>query len=119
MGRPTKLTKEIQEHIVAAIRSGNYADAAADSAGIHKATYYRWLERGESDAKADRPFRDFRDAIKKAEGEAEVHAVALIRQAMPDNWQAAMTWLERRYPDRWRRRDSVAVAGSGGGRGRI
>jgi transposase len=119
MPRPTKLTPQIRDHIAAAIRSGNYADAAAKSAGIGETTYYQWLKRGESNAKVDRPFREFREAIKKAEGEAEVHAVALVRQAMPDNWQAAMTWLERRFPDRWRRRDAVAVEGSGGGPVRI
>ncbi len=111
MGRPTKLTKQVAEKIEAAIRAGNYAEAAARSAGIDPSTYYRWMERGESTKREDRPYREFREAIKKAEGEAEVHAVALVRKAMPDNWQAAMTYLERRYPDRWRRREAVELSG--------
>jgi hypothetical protein len=112
MARPTKLTKAIADQIVAAIRCGNYAATAARSAGIGERTYYTWLKRGESVAKADAPFRQFRQAIKKAEGEAEVHAVALVRQAMPDDWKAAMTWLERRFPERWRRREAVEVSGA-------
>lgn len=28
-------------------------------------------------------------------------AVAYVRQAMPMSWQAAMTYLERKYPKLW------------------
>jgi len=55
-------------------------------------------------AKSGKYFRFFR-SIKKAEGEAEVHAVAIIRQSMGKSWQAAMTWLERKNPKDWGRRE--------------
>jgi hypothetical protein len=32
-----------------------------------------------------------------------VQALALIRNAMPEEWGAAAWFLENRYPDRWRR----------------
>src|SRR3990172_7679311 len=105
MGRPTKLNPEVSEFIVAAIRAGNYAEVAAKAAGIHPATYYEWMKRGKTGAKADKLYAEFAEAVKRGEGEAEAHAVALVRKAMPDNWQAAMTYLERRYPYRWRRPD--------------
>jgi transposase len=109
MARPTKLTPEVEERIVAAIRAGNYAEPAARSAGISPATYYRWLKRGEEASRGI--YRAFHDAVRRAEAEAEVHAVAVIRRAMGDDWRAAAHYLERRYPDRWRRRETVEHEG--------
>ena len=110
MARPTKLTPEIQARIVTAIRAGNYAEPAARSAGISPATYYRWLRRGERAASGI--YRDFYEQVRRAESEAEVHAVAVIRRAMGDDWRAAAHYLERRYPDRWRRRESLEHEGA-------
>ena len=39
MARPSKLTAEVSEKIVRAIRAGNYPEVAAGHAGIHPATY--------------------------------------------------------------------------------
>ena len=105
-GRPPKLTPEIQERIVLAVRAGNYLSVSARAAGVHESTLYRWLERGRGPAGRE-PYRSFCEALKEAEAAAEVHAVATIRQQMPSQWTAAMTFLERRFPDRWRRRDTV------------
>ena len=49
-------------------------------------------------------YREFVEAIKKAEHEAEVRMVAMWQKHMPENWQAIATFLERRYPDRWGRK---------------
>jgi len=60
------------------------------------------MVRGEK-AKSGK-YREFVEAIKKAEHEAEVRMVAMWQKHMPDNWQAIATFLERRYPDRWGRK---------------
>jgi transposase len=114
IGRPSKLTKKVEEALAAALRAGNYVDTACEYAGISRATFYRWLEQAEKPG-ATNAFRDFRDAIKKASADAEVYAVGVVKQAMPANWQAAMTFLERRYPEKWRRRDRQEVTGRDGG----
>ncbi|HEX4952683.1 MAG TPA: hypothetical protein VF017_04725 [Thermoanaerobaculia bacterium] len=106
-GRPSKLTPEVQDRIVSAIRAGNYAQVAAGFAGIGESTFYRWMEQGER--AEDGAFREFRDAVKRAEHEAEVRAVAIIQAQMPIHWQAAMTYLERKFPTRWGRRERVDV----------
>ena len=106
-GRPCKLTPEVQTKIVAAVRAGNYARVAAQCAGIGESTFYRWLEQGE--AEEEGPFREFWEAIKAAEAEAEARAVEMVRKHMKDSWQAAMTFLERRHPDRWKRRDELDI----------
>ena len=116
-GRQTKLTAEVQDTIVRAIEVGNYASVAAGAAGIGERTYWRWMEQGERDAEAgkDSIYQRFRQAVKKAEDEAEVAAVAYVRRAMPGNWQAAMTYLERKHPAKWGRRDRHEHTGADGG----
>ena len=106
-GRRTKLTPEVREKIVSAIRAGNYAYVAAEYAGIGTSTFYHWLQKG-NEAKQG-IYREFLEAIKKAESEAEVRAVAIVQQSMGQNWQAAMTFLERKFPDRWGRKDRLRV----------
>jgi len=108
-GRRSKLTREVQEKITRVIRAGNYAYIAAEYAGISQTTFYRWLEQG-AEQKRGR-YREFREAVKAAEREAEIHAVATIQQHMGKNWQAAMTFLERKFPQRWGRRLDVTSDG--------
>ena len=99
MARPTKLTVETQERIIKAIKLGNYAETAACYAGVHKSTYYRWMERGKK-AKSGK-FREFYDAISQALAQAEVRAVKVIHDALEDDPRAALRFLERRFPSRW------------------
>jgi hypothetical protein len=75
--------------LLTALRVGNTRRAAAAHAGIDHATFYRWLERNAT----------FRDAVEKAEADAEVRFLAIIAQAAPNSWHAASWWLERRRHD--------------------
>lgn len=106
MGRPSKLTPELQERIVQAIRAGNYVATAVAYAGISQSTFYRWMERGKRQRGGR--FREFWEAIARAEAEAEVRNVALIQKEAQKNAVHAEWWLERRFPDRWGRRE-IAV----------
>jgi transposase len=106
-GRPTKLTPALQDKIVQAIRAGNYMETAAAYAGIHKDTLYAWLKRGARERSPHSPYRQFSDAVEKALAEAEVRDVALIAKAAEREWQAAAWRLERKFPDRWGRRERV------------
>lgn len=112
MARPTKLSDEVRDRIVQALRAGNYAEAACQSAGISPSTFYRWMERGERD---EGIYRAFREAVKRAEADAEVHAVAVLRKAMGGDWRAAVAYLERRHPTRWRRGETRELTGAAGG----
>ncbi len=103
MARPSKLTPEVTKRLTEAIRAGNYYEAACGYAGIGYSTFRAWMVRGE-EAKSGK-YREFMESIKKAEQEAEVRMVAMWQKHMPDNWQAIATFLERRYPDRWGRRN--------------
>ncbi len=101
MARPTKLTPEVRERIVGSIRAGAYAEQAARAAGIAPSTYYDWLRRGEA---GEPTFSEFSEALRAGEAEAEIAAVATIREAaQAGDWRAAAHYLERRHPERWGR----------------
>ena len=129
-GRPTKLTSETHARIVQAIQAGNYIETAAAYAGISKNTLYEWLRRGAREKerlasnrrarpkKAEQPYLEFADAVEKALAEAEVRdVVTVLKAADAGQWQAAAWRLERKFPDRWGRRDKVQqeISGPDGG----
>jgi hypothetical protein len=47
-------------------------------------------------------FREFRTLVEQAEAEAEVAVVANLVEASRRDYRAALAWLERRAPNRWR-----------------
>jgi hypothetical protein len=89
MARNTKYNPELLDKICSALRAGNTRKASSEYAGISEVTFYAWIKTNLS----------FLSAVKKAEADAEVSAVAVIKKAMPDTWTAAAWWLERRKPD--------------------
>jgi hypothetical protein len=97
MARPSKMTDARVSTLLMALREGNTRRAAAAHAGIDHATFYRWLETNAT----------FRDAIQKAEADAEVRHVAIVAQAGQRNWQASAWWLERRRDDDYGQRRQV------------
>ena len=105
MGRRSKLTPEVQEKICNYVRQGLTYEIAARAAGISESTFYRWRERGEKARRGK--YREFWEALKKAEAEAEQVLVQRILDASNDTWQAAAWILERRHPERWARKDRV------------
>lgn len=110
-GRKSKLTEEVQAAIVQAVEAGNYRHVAAEAAGVHKATFYRWMKAGEKEREGE--LRDFCDAVKKAERKAELRIVGVIETAALSTWQAGAWLLERRHPLRWGRIDRTRVKLSG------
>jgi transposase len=112
-GRRSKLTAEVHDKIVTAVRAGNYAEVAAQYAGISERTYYNWIAKGEQDA--DGPYLQFMQAIRAAEGEAEAVAMITIRKAWGDDWKAAAWYLERKFQAKWGRHDRIDHAGPDGG----
>jgi len=107
-GRPEKLNPTIQGIIISRLRAGNYLEIAAASAGIAKSTLHAWLRQGARSESG--PYREFSDAVKRAQAEAEVDAVDLISKAANRNWQAAAWRLERKFPARWGRKDKVPAS---------
>jgi hypothetical protein len=96
-GRKGKLTPETSDLIVTALRNGNYIEHAVQAAGIGTSTFWVWMNRGEEE-KTGR-YREFRDAVKRAQADAVMARVEVIRSAgLSGSWQAAAWWLERTQP---------------------
>lgn len=112
MARPSKLTPELQAEICEHLEAGNYLETAAAAVGVHKSTVYDWMDKGADEEEG--PHADFLAAVDLARALAEIHDVAQVR-ARVDNWQAHMTLLERRSPDRWGRKQRIDHAGHDGG----
>ena len=118
----TKLTPQIQEEIVKRLKIGCYAKVVAEAVGIHRATYYRWLERGEKARKLkelgkkvpkeEKIYCDFCDMVLVAEAEAEVTIVAMIFDQTKTDWRAGLEILARKYPERWARKEYMDFKGS-------
>jgi transposase len=90
-GRPTKYNEEVVQRITQALRAGNTRRASCAYAGISEDSFSRWMQDNAT----------FADAIKKAEGDAEVRNVAIIQKAADTTWQAAAWWLERKHKAEW------------------
>ena len=125
-GRPTKLTPEVHATIIESVRAGNYLEPSAFRAGVSKSVVYDWIKRGAKEKerlaknpkarlrKKEQPFVEFLDALKRAEGDAEVRDVALIANAAQTQWQAAAWRLERKHFARWGRKQAIEHSGKDG-----
>lgn len=126
-GRPSKWSIEIEDELVKTIKAGNYLETAAAFAGLSLSTIRDWIRRGEREynrlnddptakpIKSETPYMDFSLAIRKAQAEAEIRDVVIIGNAARESWQAAAWRLERKFPDRWGRKDKYEMSGPGGG----
>lgn len=136
MSRQSKLfDDDVIKQLIDYIKVGNYLGTACAAVGVSESAYHDWLRQGlaveelvsghdnEDDLKdrmqqgelvlglSPREVRCwlFRTEIQQAVAVGEAYAVAMIRTQMPQQWTAAMTFLERRFPSRWRRRDQIDI----------
>lgn len=96
IGRPrTVMTDEAKDKIVRAVRLGLWPDRAAEMHGIKSGTMRK-------ERKIDPAFST---AIKEAEAAAESAVLSRILRHMEKQWTAAAWMLERRWPERWAKRE--------------
>ena len=121
-GRPSKFVPDAAAAVLAHVRRGSPRHIAANAAGLGRSTLMRWMARGKKELRGQ--FRDFWDAVKKAEAEAVVTSLeriqaagkggALVSRTSVTNshgvttivekfaqpiWTADAWLLERRHPD--------------------
>lgn len=118
MARPSKLTPELQQKIVALVRTGNFLETACAASGIDARTLRNWVERGKKNDKGNAKYADFVSALNVADAEAEIMFVAILHQAatgfttkvvdgkstvvpVSGDWKAKAFWAERRLAKRW------------------
>ncbi len=98
VGRPSKLTPEVQEKICQILRGGNFKNVACEYAGVSQRVFREWMKKG---AEGEQPYEDFRRAVIEAEKSAEIRAVGLIIKAAQEDPRHAQWWLSHRFPERW------------------
>ena len=90
VGRHTKLTPELQQQIVVRILAGGFDHVAAESAGIDRSTFYRWMERGRT-AKAGL-YREFLEGVRQARAQARLTAEIEVKKIKPELWLGHVPW---------------------------
>ena len=110
-GGPSRLDPQVRKRFLDAITVGSYAEIAARLAGIPPSTLWRWLEHGREAPNGQ--YREFWEAVKQAEAMAEHSAIGAVRRGGKD-WVAHMTFLERRFRDRWSRPPAGSMDAPGG-----
>ena len=105
MGRKIKQDNS-QTRLLEAVRQGLTIDDACAYAGIVKQTYYNWLNKdleAIKNPKDKKNFMDFLDSLKKAQSECQMYCLDLLMK--DKSWQSKAWLLERRFPDRWAKKD--------------
>jgi hypothetical protein len=106
MGRKTKLQDDIQKRLLSAIEKGLSIIDSCEYAGISEKTYYNWLNKDIEtikDAGEQKKFIQFLQNIKKAQSECQMYCLDFIMK--DKSWQSKAWLLERRFPDRWAKKD--------------
>jgi hypothetical protein len=100
--RPTTFSQDVADKLVVMLRAGNYLHVAVAAAGVPMTTFKDWLRKGRSPLLVDLPFVEFRERVESARAEGEARMVAVIARAAQDgDWRAALSLLEREFPERW------------------
>ena len=110
VGRPCKLTPELQEKICSIIADGNYLVTACQACGVDNNTYRNWLERGQAEADAGNTggiFFQFLHAAKEAEAKSEIQLVKDVKLHTNRNVVAPLALLDRRFRERWGQTQAV------------
>lgn len=106
MGRKTLLYSESKDRLLDAITKGLTINDACEYAGISEQTYYNWLNKDVSSIKNEedkKKYLEFLESLKKAQSECQMYCLDFIMK--DKSWQSKAWVLERRFPDRWAKKD--------------
>ena len=108
--KPYKLLDEdLTDRLLEAIRLGMYTEHACAYAGINSSTFRLWRKKAEEGVE---PYKSFWLQVNQAEGTAIIRRMARIEQAGKDgHWQADAWVLERKYPDKFGRKEKLQLQG--------
>jgi len=93
--------KSTQEQIATVIEQGGSISEACRRAGVHRETFYRWMQYGEEEDAG--PFQEFRERLVRARGEGEASYRQSLMQIAIESEDTAtlMAMLKQRYPESW------------------
>src|SRR5436190_23373159 len=79
------LTAEVQEQICGLIRAGGFPQVAAEAVGIPANTFNTWMRCGRARRPVPR-YRDFLEAVRKAQAHARIMAESQALRRAPLSW---------------------------------
>lgn len=94
-GRVTVMTEEVEAAIIKTVKLGLHPDRAAEAHGVNPSTMKKHKAKNHS----------FFTRIKEAESGAERGFLGRIIGHTEKQWTAAAWILERRWPERWAKRE--------------
>ena len=106
--RPRALSREVQQRIITLLAEGNYLFVACEAAGLTYSGFRHWQRRWEDGDPVAQEFADFFESVKRAVAVGEVNALRELTAGDP-GWQSRAWFLERRFPQRWGRKDRTPV----------
>jgi hypothetical protein len=104
IGRPTKLTAEVQQTIAEWVKNGMFQDQAAALANVSRATYFNWKAQGAVDREkgVKSAYTDFLDAMEEAETFGEAYLFdKVVKMGLKENFQALKYALQVKNRDRY------------------
>jgi hypothetical protein len=106
-----KYNAKVHATIVDWVRKGNSRSDAFRLVGLNHQTGFDWLALGRREPDAYPEYVQLLADIEAAEARVRTEMVERVVAAskVPKNWTAAMTYLERRDPENWGRRDTTVV----------
>jgi hypothetical protein len=104
--RPEIISPELIEEICNYIAAGYSYAQSAKLAGIAESTFFRWKNLGQF-GDADPAYQLFFIEVQEASEFSEGEALQLVRSAAirERNWKAAAWFLERRFPEKYEKRN--------------
>jgi len=93
--RSGKYTSILAHQICDLISKGVPLNAAATGSGINRSTLYRWRKER----------KDFAEMVEQAIGVSEARLITDI--SINEDWRAKAWILERRFPERWSKKEQI------------
>lgn len=103
-----KLTPEFIDMFVNLVSHGNYISTACKLMRLQESTFQSWMRIGKQSEVGI--YRDFYERVVQADAAAEAHALNTVTKHFDRDWRAGMTFLARRFPDRWSERRYIKLA---------
>jgi len=106
-------SKEVHKHIVDAIKKGSSRTAAFASTGLNADTIFGWLRSAKINPEMYPEYVKLLTDIEREEADVQIQMSEVVVNAAlsgnPNMWPAAMTYLERRDPENWGKRDKTTI----------
>lgn len=110
-----KLDPEMHCSMVQMAAKGATNAIIAKASLIHPDTYQAWIKKGKDDPERYPHFAHLYNEVERVRAllavEMSSRVIEAANSGLPNTWQAAATFLERRYPDDWSRNERREIKG--------